>query len=307
MIVSAGLTPAWQQILLFDRFTPGEVNRAREAHWCASGKVLNVAVALHHLGVPHRTVCLVGGDSGNAIKKELAQLGLAARWVESQASTRVCTTILEAGKPGATELVENSAAVTAAELEAFLAAFREEARDAEVVVLSGSLPAGTSPTFYCDLMRCAGGRIILDARGSELVDALPERPYLVKPNREELERTVGHILEDRDALLAAMREVNSRGAEWVCITQGAEAVYLSSTTQGFELQPPRIEVVNPIGCGDCMAAGIAAALHQGADAVEAVRHGMSAAADNAMQLLPARLRTDRIDNLAGKIKAKTLG
>ncbi len=48
MIVVAGLSPAWQQILSFDELRWGEVNRARSAHWCASGKVLNVGIALAH-------------------------------------------------------------------------------------------------------------------------------------------------------------------------------------------------------------------------------------------------------------------
>lgn len=30
MIVAAGLTPAWQQIMRFEQFLPGEVNRAAE-------------------------------------------------------------------------------------------------------------------------------------------------------------------------------------------------------------------------------------------------------------------------------------
>ena len=50
MILAAGLTPAWQQILSFRRFIPGEVNRAEQSIWCGSGKVLNVGCALHHLG-----------------------------------------------------------------------------------------------------------------------------------------------------------------------------------------------------------------------------------------------------------------
>ena len=49
VILSAGLTPAWQQILVFDAFHPGEVNRAVEAHWCSSGKVLNAGIAAQHL------------------------------------------------------------------------------------------------------------------------------------------------------------------------------------------------------------------------------------------------------------------
>ena len=50
MILAAGLTPAWQQILSFDQFTLGEVNRARRSVWCGSGKVLNVGCALRQLG-----------------------------------------------------------------------------------------------------------------------------------------------------------------------------------------------------------------------------------------------------------------
>ncbi len=49
-ILSAGLTPAWQQIMIFSGFHYGEVNRACEVHWLAQGKVLNAGIAAHHLG-----------------------------------------------------------------------------------------------------------------------------------------------------------------------------------------------------------------------------------------------------------------
>lgn len=296
MILTAGLTPAWQQILVFDQFQTGEVNRAREAHWCASGKVLNVAIALHHLVAPNRTVCLVGGESGGAIKREFDQHGISAHWIESKSPTRVCTTILSTGNP-ATELVENTAAATSAELRAFEAVFRDEVKDADLVILTGSLPAATPSTFYRDLLREARSRAILDVRGPELLEALGERPYLVKPNREELERTVGRPLRSSSELIDAMHKVNAAGAEWVCVTHGAEAVYLTSATHGYQLQPPRVDVVNTIGCGDCLTAGIAAALSGGADTVEAVRHGIAAAGENATMLLPARLNLERVQDL----------
>ena len=63
MILTAGLTPAWQQILLFDSFRQGEVNRAREAHWCTSGKVFNAGIAAHHLDASSRTLAPVGGSA----------------------------------------------------------------------------------------------------------------------------------------------------------------------------------------------------------------------------------------------------
>ena len=60
VILSAGLTPAWQQILVFEGFRYGEVNRAAEVHWCASGKVFNAGIGAARLGGPSLTLAVVG-------------------------------------------------------------------------------------------------------------------------------------------------------------------------------------------------------------------------------------------------------
>ena len=95
MILAAGLTPAWQQVMVFPRFRVGEVNRAAEVHWHAQGKVINVGIAAHHLGGPSLTLATLGGTPLAEIDRELAELGVPRRWITTQAATRVCTTILD--------------------------------------------------------------------------------------------------------------------------------------------------------------------------------------------------------------------
>src|SRR5262245_1748813 len=104
--------------MTFDAFEAGAVNRAREVVWCASGKVLNVAIALASLQAPVETVALVGGPPREFLEREFAELGIARRWVACRSATRICTTILESGGR-TTELVENAGPVTAAELDEF--------------------------------------------------------------------------------------------------------------------------------------------------------------------------------------------
>lgn len=306
MILAAGLSPAWQQILLFDKFAVGQVNRARAVTWCASGKVVNVAVALHHLRAECRMMTLVGGDSGRKIQHEMADFGLSARWVESSAPTRVCTTILDRSREVTTELVENAAAVPPEELEAFRFAFAEEAAKADVLVLSGSLPEGAPVGYYRDLLEGASGRAVLDIRGPELLTLLDRQPFLCKPNREELSRTVNRPLETEADLLEAMHEINALGAKWVVVTQGRAAVFVTSAEASYRLQPPSASVVNPIGCGDCLAAGIASAIDEGCDVVDAVRRGMAAAAENLSQLMPARLDRDAVEERVQSIAVAEL-
>lgn len=295
MIIAAGLSPAWQQILVFDEFSQGEVNRAREAAWCASGKVLNVGLSLAHLKAMCLTIAPLGGLARAAIEREFAELNAPTKWIGCAAPTRTCTTLLDTAAGATTELVENAGPLSAEELAAFRAAYILAVAQAELVVLSGSLPAGTPTTFYRDLLRETPCPAILDARGAELLAALAYRPLVVKPNRAELAGTLGRDLSDDSALLSAMRELNAAGAQWTLITQGKQAVWLTSIKATYRLLPPKVDhVVNPIGCGDALTAGMAWALSRGAEPLLAARTGMAAAAERLGQLLPGRLDPQRV-------------
>jgi fructose-1-phosphate kinase PfkB-like protein len=344
-IVVAGLSPAWQQILVLDGFHVGEVNRAREVHWCASGKVLNVGIALSQLstggdaGIGSRVLSVIGPRTMQMIQPELTALGADCRWIETRAETRICTTIVDQSAHSTTELVENAPLLFADELAKFREAFAQEAAAADVVVLTGSLPHVAAPlrskircgedasvslgethprdtthprgatqppddidfqetTFYRELLKTTSARAVLDVRGPELLAALECRPFCVKPNREELGKTLGRALNSDSELHSAMRSLHEQGAQWVLITEGAGLVWLLGEGAMYALQPPRIErVINPIASGDCLAAGIAWALASGRSMPDAVRFGIAAAADNVGQILPARLNMQRIAEL----------
>ena len=135
------------------------------------------------------------------------------------------------------------------------------------------------------------------------MSVLDLEPYVVKPNREELARTVGRPLDRDDELVAAMQELNGRGAQWVVITQGGEPVWVTSSTEVYRLAPPSADrIVNPIACGDAMAAAIAWATRDGRPVVDAVKLGIAAAADNLRHLLPSRLDPARVQALAKRVR-----
>ncbi len=308
MILSAGLTPAWQQILVFDAFRYGEVNRAKEVAWCAAGKVFNAGIGAHHLGGPSLTLSPVGGPALPHIEAEFDALGVPYRWIETRAATRVCTTILDRATGTMTELVENGRPLAPDELDAFLQAYGEEASRADVAMLMGSLPQGTPDGFYRELMLRTPCPAVLDFRGEGLLSVLDLKPYVIKPNREELATTFGRPLDDDADLMQAMRSLNERGAQWVVITQGAAAVWAASSDAIYRFHPPVItDPVNPIGSGDSMAATIAWATVAGRSLPEAVRLGIAAAAQNVRQLLPARLNPKTLEAEAAPVRIERVG
>jgi len=310
VILAAGLSPAWQQILVFDHLAPGEVNRASEAHWCASGKVLNVGRAIHSLDpeIGAVTVAPLGGPAGQAIFDEFEDEGIPLIRLAVPSPTRVCTTVIERPSGRITELVENARPLRRDLLFAYEYMVGEAWRKMPALrcaVFSGSLPPLTDGTSNAEsIARMLEGMeapAILDIRGPELRAALRYRPLLVKPNREELAATVGRPLHSDEELVSAMREVVELGAQWVLVTSGGGAAWLASAGECHKFVPPRVEVVNPIGCGDSVAAGIAVAIARGEEVAQAVRYGLAAGADNATRLLPARLDRDNLRRLYDQI------
>ncbi len=305
MILTAGLTPAWQQVMVFDSFHYGEVNRATEVDWLAQGKVINVGIGVHCLGGPSLTLAPLGGPPLASIDGELNQLGVPRRWIVCETPTRVCTTLLDRSTGIITELVENGRALKASELAEFLRAYGEEAAKADVAIITGSLPAGTAHGFYRELVERTPCPAVLDFRGEGLLATLDLKPFLVKPNREELAQTAGHPLENDEQLIAAMRSLNQRGASWVLITQGAGPLWLTTAAKTYRVQPLLAEqIVNPIGSGDAMAAGIAWAIRNGRDMPDAVRFGVAAANENLRRLETCRLDPARVKGLAERIRVE---
>lgn len=307
MILCAGLTPAWQQVAVFDAFRLGEVNRAREVHWLASGKVLNAAIAVHRLGARAVALAPAGGPALPLIRQELDRLGLAARLVPVQSPTRGCTTIIDRGAHQITELVENGRPLSPEELDAFRRAYAEEVADAEVAILIGSLPVGTPPSYYRELLELTPCRAVLDFRGEGLLGCLDLKPYVVKPNREELAQTVRHALRTDEDVHEAMRSLHRLGAQWVVVTQGAGPVWITTEKSVWRAHPIALspeDVVNPIGCGDAFTGGLACAVAEGRDPLDAVRLGLAAAHANLRQLLQCRFEAEGVRDLAQRIRVE---
>ena len=91
-----------------------------------------------------------------------------------------------------------------------------------------------------------------------------------------------------------MGELNDLGAQWVVVTSGARPAWVAAEGRCWQVASSRVDVVNPIGSGDCPAAGDAWGLTRGETPLDAIRLGIAAAAENVAQLLPGRIDAGRV-------------
>lgn len=295
-ILCLAITPALQRTLFFEGFRPGQVNRSRRTLVTASGKGVNVALALARLGSPVRLVGFQGGDSGRFIAQEMRSLGVEACWVETAAPTRSCHTLVERDTGQVTELVEEAAPPTDQEWAALDRLLQEQMKGCSWFALSGALPPGSPAGALDRLIRqahAAGVQVIIDSQGEPLRACLPARPALVKLNQEELLRTAATAGKPSEAA----RMLLEAGARALLVTDGAQPAWLHAGGQAESFPVPKVNLLNPIGSGDCVTAGLLHALTHGQPLREAVRFGLACGSANAETATPAHLDPGRIHEL----------
>ncbi|MEO6434978.1 MAG: PfkB family carbohydrate kinase, partial [Tepidisphaeraceae bacterium] len=131
------------------------------------------------------------------------------------------------------------------------------------------------------------------------------RPFLVKPNRAELAKTLDISIELDAALRDAIKRLIAMGPAWAIVTQGKDGAIVSDGSRFWRVRSPKIVAVNPIGSGDSLAGGLACALSRGQQMPEAAKLGIACGAANAMTLLPGHVRPDDVAALTEQIVLET--
>ncbi|OQO93687.1 1-phosphofructokinase [Saccharomonospora piscinae] len=250
----------------------GEVNRVTEVTETAGGKGVNVARVLHQLSEPVSCTGFLGGDTGDRMRDMLA--GLDQRWVPVPHTTRRTTAVVTG--TATTLFNEPGAPVDEGAWHALSTVVADVAGRGDVVVLSGSMPPGTTESAVGELVSHAarrGARVVADTSGPLLRTAARAGAALVKPNQEELREATGEA-----DVVAGAQVLLADGAEAVVVSLGEDGMLALTGGSGrphrtVRARPSGVVPGNPTGAGDAAVAALARALHAAAATpLESVLH-----------------------------------
>lgn len=260
MICTVTLNPAVDKSVTVRNFAEGKTNRVEVARLDAGGKGINVAKVLKRLGVEVCALGLLAGSNGRFILDALKAEGISADFNQVPGETRVNLKVRDLETEVETELNEAGFRVTAEHLVELRTKVSHYAEKCEFMIFSGSLPVDAPPKIFADLMEVArekGAKCILDTGAPALEFGLASGPYLIKPNRAEVEDMLLRPLASPQQLVTAARELIRRGAGQVLISLGAEGAVGVSGPEALFAAPPTVPVRSSVGAGDTMVAVMA--------------------------------------------------
>lgn len=276
MIVTLTPNPSLDRTIAVDQLLVGEVHRAHGLHIDAGGKGVNVSRALAANGLRTMAVLPANGAPALEFSARLDEDGVPRDYIALDGAVRTNITIVDA-EGVTTKINEQGRASTAADARAMLDTVDRHIAGATWVVGCGSLPPGIDGSLYVGLIeraRAQGVRVAIDTSGTALRKAVAALPDLIKPNHEELEELVGKQLPTLNDVLEAARGLVTNGIGAVVVSlgeQGALAVDATTAIHAFAVvsQPQ-----STVGAGDCLLAGVLAAIDKGATIADALASGV---------------------------------
>ena len=283
MITAMVLSPAVDKIYYLEQFTAGKLYRANHVVTSAGGKGINVARVAVTLGNKVGAIGFKAGKTGDWLEAKLVEIGVETSFIEVQGESRTNSNIIDRMNKTETEILEVGPVISIQNQEDFFIGFKTILKDTKVLVCSGGLPEGIPVDFYRTLIEYArplGIKILLDSNGRILEEGLKGRPYLVKPNLRELSKFAGRELKGVEEIREACLPIIALGVEVVVASLGKEGALLVSKDKTLFAHGPQIEVMNTIGSGDSMVAGLATGILNGNSCEDMLKLGMACAYAN---------------------------
>ena len=309
MIYTVTLNPALDKTARVPRFAVDAVNRIAELREDPGGKGVNVSKVIQKLGGQSRALALLGGATGRKIAELLEEAGIDVWAFEATGETRTNLKVVDDEFDTHTDINEPGPAATVAQLDAMRSALVAQLSRGDIVVLSGSLPAGAPVATYAAWARAcaaAGAKVFLDADGDALARGLDAVPYLVKPNDHELARLCGKPLDDERAVAAVARTLVEAGVARVVVSMGGRGAVVAEGDRVLLARSPKVRVGSTVGAGDSVVAALAFAEERGMGLVETARLAMGTGAANVMQSGTQAAERALVDELAAKVKVEEL-
>ena len=263
-IITLTLSPAFDLHCHATRFCAEHENFVTVTSRDAGGKGVNISRALNENGVENTAVVVLGEENGADFCHALEKQSVNYRAITVAGRIRENMTVHT--DSGAETRISFSGFFADDALLGEVEQTIGEVDRNSVVTFTGRVPDGVRmDAVKCMIQRLRqkGARIVIDSKSFTIADLVECRPWLIKPNGEEIAEYLGREVTSFEEIREAAAELQHGGIENVMVSLGAKGAMLVCPQGTFVATPPRVEAVSTIGAGDSAIAGFLAGAARG--------------------------------------------
>lgn len=256
MIYTITFNPSLDYIVSCDDFKLGQTNRASKELIFPGGKGINVSIVLRNLGLDNTALGFLSGFSGQEIKRLIEKEGIKNEMIMLNNGFSRINIKLRSKEES--ELNGIGPVIDGDSLK-LLYEKLNTLNCEDILVLAGSIPSSLSQTIYSDILihlKDKHMKIVVDATKELLLNVIPFKPFLIKPNNHELGDLFGVTLNTKEEVIPYAKKLQEMGARNVLVSMAKDgALLVDENGDVHQSLPPKGKLVNSVGAGDSMVAG----------------------------------------------------
>ena len=283
MIYTLTLNPSIDYVVNVNNLTLGKINRTLEDIKFPGGKGINVSRILSNQHVSNVALGFIGGVTGEFVEKSLKDLNIHTDFIKVSGDTRINVKVKSNTE---TEINGAGPKITDSELQSLFNKL-SELKTNDILVLAGNIQNTLPSTLYSKIQNLVsknGVKVVVDTSGNALLEAVKNKPFLIKPNNHEIEEIFNVKINNTDELIIYGKKLNEMGAENVIISLAGDGALLICSQGVFFGNAPKGEVKNSVGAGDSLVGGFLAEYSKSSDLLKAFKNGIASGSASAFSL-----------------------
>lgn len=299
MIYTVTLNPSIDYVVRLESLVTGITNRTTSEEYYFGGKGINVSCVLAELDLESTAFGFVAGFTGDAIEKGIRNDKIITDFIRLEKGISRINVKIKADDE--TEINCQGPHIEESELERLLNKV-DRINDGDTLVIAGNVPNTMPDDVYERILERIKGknvRIVVDATKKLLLNSLKYKPFLIKPNRQELSEIFETEISTEADIEKYAKELQKMGAQNVLISLGGDgAMLIDEFGEKHKQGVQKEKVINTVGSGDSMVAGFIAGYEKEHSYPYALKLG--SACGNATAFLSGLATREKINELLKK-------
>lgn len=283
MIYTLTLNPSIDYVIDVENLELGKVNRTSKDFKFPGGKGINVSRILGNQKIDNIALGFLGGFTGKFIEDNLNSLGVKTEFIKVKGDSRINVKIKSNEE---TEINGAGPMISAENLESLFNRL-DQLVEGDILVLAGSIPSTLPRDLYLQIQKRVSQKnvkVVVDTSGKALLEAIKNKPFLIKPNNHEIEEIFDVKINSEKELIKYGKDLVSLGAENVIISMAGDGALLITEDGVFKGNAPKGEVKNSVGAGDSLVGGFLAKYVESKDLITSFKNGIASGSASAFSL-----------------------